>query len=85
MGVGSASQRGLGVASLAASSRWSPASKGARRGCGFLIWKGGAMVLTPWDCAKAGILITAEAVAAGRGPGDRSRRLCRRLPLGSPG
>ena len=35
----------------AASYRWSPASEGACRGRGFLIWKGGAMVLTPWDCA----------------------------------
>lgn len=74
----------------AASYRWSPASEGACWGRGFLIWKGGAMVLTPWDCAgdKPPVL-RPESVQQqrqsqlGGAAGTRSLgRLCRRLPSG---
>ena len=70
----------------AASYRWSPASEGACRGRGFLIWKGGAMVLTPWDCAGDKLpVLRQESVQQqrqsqlGGAAGTRSRgRLCRR-------
>lgn len=73
----------------AASYRWSPASEDACWGRGFLIWKGEAMVLTPWDCAgdtppvPRQESMSQQRQELGGAMGTRSQsKLCRRLPSG---